>query len=252
MANDLIEVKDLTKEYTDWNGYKIKLLQRINFNVDRGNFISIAAPEGSGKSSLLKLIGGLQEPTSGKIKINSEKPVVYIPSKPNSFPWFNVSDNLKAAEPEIGEKYLKALIRLVGLEGYEDHHPHNSSLGFRFRISLARALVLKPSVLLIDEPFDNIRSLVKEDLYKLLRKINKELLVTFVFTTTNISEAIFLSNKIYLMKKDPGEIIGSYSVNFPEERSVELFSKDQFKELRKKIEETFKENLNNRIINFSI
>ncbi len=245
----MIELRNITKEYTNKAGYKTTLFEKINLTVEQSIISSILAPAGSGKSTLLKIVSRLEPYNSGEL-INCDN-IIYIPSEPSSFPWLNVKENIllgiKKDEMEISN-----IVRLVGLEGYENHFPNNKSLGFRFRIALARSIIRNPRLICLDEPFNKLDSVTKYEVYNLLSKINLTFHTTFMLATTNISEALFLSNKIYFMKKNPGQIISSMDINFSYKRNFELFQKEEFILLRNEIEKRFKTAEPNNIVNFSI
>ena len=134
---------------------------------------------------------------------------------------------------------LEELIDAVGLTGYESHHPHNESSGFRFRISLARALANDPDFILLDDPFRRMNSETKDETYELLRRVLGKFEVAFILATTNISEAIYLSNKIYLMKKNPGEIIEEITLDAEILKTKGLNRQERFISLRNEIEKSF-------------
>ena len=147
------EVNSLSKDYTDSSGFTVHLLEGISFEIEKGSITSLLAPTGAGKSSLLRILSGLDTQTTGTVKVNSEnKKIVYIPSAPSSFPWYSVKENLSLVSND--ENKINSVIKDVGLEGYENHFPDNNSLGFRFRISLARALAAGADIIILDEPFN--------------------------------------------------------------------------------------------------
>lgn len=239
--NHTLEIKNLTKEFVDETGFKTKLLQNISFKIDKSSITTLLAPTGSGKTSFLKIISGLDKPTSGEI-VNENQNIVFIPSAPSSFPWMTVEENIQFVLKEKSD--VKKVIKLVGLEGYENHIPHNKSFGFRIRISLARALVLNPSLIILDEPFSQMDVQTKSEIYELVRKINYSEKQTILLGTTNITEAIYLSDKIILMKKNPGEIIEEINVEFGKDRTIEILDKEEFHLLRTQVEKIYKENNN--------
>ncbi|MBK7979045.1 MAG: ATP-binding cassette domain-containing protein [Ignavibacteriae bacterium] len=250
MNKTILTAENISKQFTDKVGYKIHLLENISLSLMQNEFLTILAPKGSGKTSLLKIMAGLEKQSSGKI-FTQENNIPFIPSLPSSFPWLNVFDNI-CFNSNLKKDEIDKIINLVGLAGYEDHFPHNKSEGFRFRISLGRALAVDPKLIVIDEPFNNLKDKTREEIYILLRKVYNETKISIVFGTTNITEAIFLSDNIHLMKKNPGEIIECVKVNFPAERNLDVIEKNEFKLLRNNIEETFKTNLTNKFYNFSV
>jgi ABC-type nitrate/sulfonate/bicarbonate transport system ATPase subunit len=226
------------------------LLKDISFNSDSINFTTLLAPVGSGKSSLLKILAGLDKPTTGNIDTNLMKRV-FIPSSPSSFPWLSVYDNI-AFNSKLSNEQILEIINQVGLSGYENHFPHNKSEGFRFRISLGRALSNNPDMIIIDEPFDNLNTATRSEIYSMLRKIFINNSIPFILGTTNITEAILLSDEIYLMKKNPGEIIDKIAIELPRDRTPSIIDSDEFISVRTKIESVFKVRADRQLYNFSI
>ncbi len=248
--NNIIKAENLSKDFFGPAGTRIKILKDIFFSIDSDNgenkIYSIVAPFGAGKSTLLKILSGIEKHDSGSFTINisDNKKMnrgVYIPSKPSSFPWFNVKENIEFA----GKKFLKSseeikeLISLVGLNGYEDHSPDNRSLGFRFRIALARAMAVNPSIIFLDEPFNKMNQLTKKEIYELLLHLTHKISCSYLLASSNISEAILLSDKIFLMKKDPGEIFDSVEINFKSERNLSLIGNEEFLQYKRLIEKKY-------------
>jgi len=251
VERNLIEIKDLSKDYLDDIGFNVHLLEDVSFSISEGKITTLLAPTGAGKSSLMKIIAGLEKSTSGEIKDNT-KNRIFIPSGPSSFPWLNVIDNIKFHLKEVDDSEIQRIISLVGLEGYEDHFPNNKSLGFRFRVSLARTLAHNADLLIIDEPFIKMRNEVKFLLFSVLRKISVSENKTILFATTNISEAVYLSDKIYLMNKNPGKVVNEFNINVEESARDNLYKSDQYFEIRKEIEEGIKKITEHQLLNFSI
>lgn len=250
MENKTLNIDKISKRYTDKVGYSINLLKEISFTVNSGEFTSVLAPVGSGKSSFLKILSNLDKPTSGKIDSQFNK-IIYIPSEPSSFPWLNVLDNI-SFNSKYDSKKIEEIVNLVELHGYEDHFPNNKSEGFRFRISLARAFANDPDLIIIDEPFNSLNTATRKEIYQLVRKVSSKTKVSFLLGTTNITEAIFLSDKVFLMKKNPGELIDEIKIDLPTERTNKIIDDESFINLRTRIENIFKERTDRQLYNFSI
>lgn len=240
--NMLLKIESLFKIYEPDEGIKISVLEDVNLDIklndDKAEIISLLSPFRGGKSTLLKMISGIENPTSGKIIYDDRiKSVPLITEKPSSFPWLNVKENVQyGIKLSKDNNILNAehFISIAGLTGYENHYPHNKSFGFRFRISLARALPVFPRLILIDDSFKKMDSETKEEAYHLIKKIKNELNVTFIIATTNISEAILLSDKIYLLKKNiKDEFILSRSKIEQEGK----MNPDEVRKIRREIEE---------------
>ena len=246
--NSVFEIKNISKFYTGTAGSKLHVLDEVSFKIEvtgqAGSIISVLAPFGSGKSTLLKIIAAIEEPTDGGVFINgalyshASGKIAYIPELPSSFPWLNVKQNIEfvASLKSSGNIDVNKLISIVGLTGYEDHFPHEKSIGFRFRISLARALAVNPSLILLDDPFRGLHGETKKEIYSLLQNVKEKLKTNFLLTTTNITEAISLSDKILLMKNHPGKIFKEIIVN---QNLISSGNREVFISLRTEIESAY-------------
>ena len=245
-----LNIENITKHFTGPSGAMFNVLDNICFKVEeegsKGNLISIIASFSSGKSTLLKIISGLETPDAGTVKLNDKKitspngEIAYIPENPSSFPWMNVADNINFAMRNTGKlNSVKEIVSAVGLTGYENHYPDDKSLGFRFRISIARALAAGSKVILLDDPFRRMKSITKDEIYELIRKLINDFGITFILSTPNITEAVYLSNKIFLMKKNPGKIIDEVKLDAGTATARGLDRQERFLSLRKEIESKF-------------
>lgn len=247
----MVKVKNISKDYADETGYTVHLLKDISFEIPGGKLVSIVAPTGAGKSTLLKIISGLIDQSDGGIEKGNER-IIFIPSKPSSFPWLNVKENVTFGLEKYDESKIKKLVEFVGLDGYEDHQPANKSFGFRFRISMARALMNDPGVIVIDESFNEMKDTSKHEIYSLLRKTISEFDISILLGTTNITEAILLSDEIVLMGKNPGRIISAINITFDSDRNISLVKNEKFAEYRKKLEHEIKQSLGESLFTFKL
>jgi NitT/TauT family transport system ATP-binding protein len=208
-----------------------RVLNNINLTVHSQEFICILGHSGCGKSTLLNMIAGYLLPDDGALKVDGKK--IQGPSKTRGmvfqdhalFPWFNVLDNIsfgpevqgmpKKKAREMGREFLK----LVGLEAYANHYPGELSGGMKQRVGIARALASKPEILLMDEPFGALDILTRETMRRELQRICDQLHPTILFVTHSISEALFLADRIVVMKH--GEIAEIYSVDIEHPRSFQ-------------------------------
>ena len=229
-----LRVENLSKSYIDSLGYRIKLLREVSFDIGSNQVTSILAPEGSGKSTLLKMLSGLEDINDGKFYSDFEK-AIYIPSNPSSFPWLNVIDNIRV-NSFLDNDSCQGIIDKVGLHGYESHFPHNDSIGFRFRVSLARAIANDADLILLDEPFTKLNSTTRIEIYNLIRSLNTDDKLTFFLGTSNISEAIYLSDKIILLSNSLSETIEDIEITLPDKREPKILESSEFAEIRNKIE----------------
>ncbi|NWG27802.1 MAG: ABC transporter ATP-binding protein [Ignavibacteriaceae bacterium] len=244
----MLKLDNLSKSIEVTGAYEIKLLEAINLKFDLTDsskmFYSVLAPFGGGKTTLLKIIAGIEKPSTGSVQLdgNPYKPelvkIIYIPEQPSSFPWLNVIDNIKAgsSKQKFDDKKIQQIIDLIGLTGYENHFPNNKSLGFRFRVSLGRALVNNPSIILLDDCFKSMNGDTQNEIYELIEKL-REYDCRFILTTTNLIEAIRLSDQIILMKKNPGKIFGEVEIKFSNIENRLNHKSEEFLSLKKLIED---------------
>lgn len=248
----MIEVKNISKEYVDDSGFKNITLKNVSLNIPSEKITSVIAPNDSGKSTLLRIISGLEHTSHGEIIKNGNQKIIYVPSQLFSFPWLNVEENISLGLHEKDSTKIKSILSFVGLEGYESFHPNNKSNGFRFRIALARSLAHHPAAILLDEPFNQMNVQTKKEILLLILETQKTYKTSFLLATTNITEALFLSEKIYLMKKDPGEIISDLVVDLPQKRDESIYDSEKFIQLRSQIEKSFKKIDSQKLFNLSI
>lgn len=258
--DSLVEIESVSKTYISDSGFKINVLEDVNFKITRretGVITSILAPFGSGKSTLLKIISGLIEPSTGKINFgeyNRKKNIPYIPEKSSSFPWFNVEQNIGLALSNSEDKKFSSdqLISLMGLKGYENHFPDNKSSGFRFRISLACAMAVNPPLILIDDSFKTMKKESRLEIHSLLKDLSLKMKQNFLIATTNLIEAIQLSDKIIIMKKGPGKIIRELEIKNEDKPLISDHKSEIFTTLKSEIETSFEAAESLSTINYSV
>ncbi len=245
----LLEVKNISKTVHGLAGSKVRILDKVNFNIEKpeplGQIISFVAASASELTSLLKIISAVEKPSDGEVYLSGKhyhKPagdIVFIPENPSSFPWLNVRQNVEFAVRRQEYKTTSIVnnvnetISLVGLEGYETHFPDNNSLGFRFRISLARALAAGPKIILLDEPLKNLHGETKKEIFNLITELPKKICVTIIIALTNISDAVLLSDKIFLMTRRPGKVADTIDILRTNDLNIQS---DSFHSLKIKIE----------------
>ena len=230
--SDILVFNNVEMSYYDI--YKeTKVLKDLSFTIIDKSITTIIGPSGCGKSTILNLIADLIKPTNGKIlKPNS---IGYMFQKDNLFDWLKIKDNVliglkiqnKLTEENIA--YANELLNKYGLEEFINSYPNELSGGMRQRVALIRALVVKPKVLLLDEPFSALDSQTRIEVSSDIYKIIKELKITTVLVTHDISEAIGLSDNIILLSKRPASIIKELPIKFNylnpiERRNNSLFS----------------------------
>jgi NitT/TauT family transport system ATP-binding protein len=260
---NLLELSNITKIYADDYGTRKKVLENISFTIppESPKITTILSSFGGGKSTLLKIIAGVENPSSGEVMLEGKKylqaagKIVLIPEKSASLPWLNVRENIELAcrletciKKENGSE-IDDLINLVGLSGYESHYPGNESFGFRFRISLARALVINPSVLLFDDCFKKMDAATREEIYSLLYYVTQKVETKVLLATTNVLEALRLSGRIFLMSKNPGRIYKEIKIS---QNFIHDYNNEKFEEYKRMIEEAYNKENQLGTMNFSI
>ncbi|RMH71926.1 MAG: ABC transporter ATP-binding protein [Gemmatimonadetes bacterium] len=218
-------------------------LRDVNLCLKKGEFVSIVGPSGCGKSTLLRLVAGLLEPTSGVLHVDGVTPlqarrekqeVAFVFQEANLLKWRTVRGNirlpleLRGIPSKQATGQIDTVLNLVGLQDFADSLPRHLSGGMKMRVSLARALVTQPDLLLLDEPFGALDEITRQ-------RLNEELLAlwehhrwTALFVTHNVFEAVFLSQRIVVMSSRPGSVVADICVPFDYPRSPELRSRGDF------------------------
>jgi len=235
----LIVVKDVVKTFRS-GAKSVSALDHVSFDVDEGSFVSIVGPSGCGKSTLLKIISGLLPSTSGMVRVNNRQVdaplenVGMVFQSPVLLKWKNVLDNIMlpvefAKLDRIHHlERARSLVELVGLQGFEEMYPYQLSGGMQQRVSLCRALVTDPQLLLMDEPFGALDAMTRDELDLELLKIWEERKKTVLFVTHNIQEAVFLSDYVVVMSARPGRLLERITIELERPRKMELMSSAPF------------------------
>ncbi|TVY04285.1 ABC transporter ATP-binding protein [Cohnella terricola] len=223
MSTALLNIQDLDKQFSTGKG-TVHALHGINLNINEGEFVTVIGPSGCGKSTLLRIIAGLDRAYSGFVGLNGEQiagPGIdkgFVFQEHRLFPWLTVEKNIAAdlslRDKEVRNKVDK-LIELVKLKGFEKAYPRELSGGMAQRVSIARALLRNPKVLLLDEPFGALDAFTRSHMQEVLLDIWRTNRTTMIFVTHDIDEAIFLANRVVILKPRPGEISSIVPVNLP-------------------------------------
>jgi len=227
-------------------------VEDINLSFEKGEFVTIVGPSGCGKSSLLLAIDGLIQPAEGRILVNGKGVTGPGPDRAMVFqefallPWRSVLRNVRFGmelqrwkDEDLDERSRK-YIRLVGLEGFENYHPHQLSGGMRQRVGIARALAVNPEILLMDEPFGALDANTREEMGEELLKIWNQEKKTALFVTHSIDEAVFLADSVVIMSKGPGRVKEVLKIDLPRPRKTDLRDTERFTEYRRYIRALFR------------
>jgi len=223
-----IRCRNISYQYATQKGI-ILALEHVSITVAENEFVCIVGPSGCGKTTLLKIIAGLLQPTTGEVKFdgpmhNRTPRTAMVFQEHGLYPWMSVLDNValglrfQGVERGEREKQAKLLIKQFGLHLFADRFPHELSVGMRQRVSLARAFVVKPQVLLMDEPFASLDALTKLVLQEELLRIWKRHTSQVVFVTHDIDEAILLGDRVLVMSGRPGAIRDDISISLARPR----------------------------------
>ena len=248
----LITIDGLQMRYPDGTA----AIDGLSAEIGREEFVSVVGPSGCGKSTLLKLLAGLLGTSGGTLRIADAEPadaraaghdIAYVFQSPTLLPWRSVKDNvalpleLRGISQDLRHARAAELIRLVGLEDFAAARPGQLSGGMQMRVSLARALVTNPALILLDEPFGALDEITRQYLNEELMRLWLDRRWTAVLVTHNVYEAVFLSQRVLVMGPRPGSIIGEYRVDFPYPRAPALRADPQFGALAARISARLRE-----------
>ena len=255
-VENIVEIKNLTKIFNDGKN-TVKALDNINLEIKEGSFTSIIGGSGCGKSTMLRIIGGLDTEYSGEVLVSGEK--VSAPSREKGFifqdhrllPWLTVKENIRFSLPKEQKKndaLIKEYLELVGLADFENSLPKQLSGGMAQRVAIARALANKPRILLLDEPFGALDAITKVNLQEELLKIWQKEKITMIIVTHDIDEAVYLGQNVVVMTPRPGRIKHIYKTELgtPRLRTGSVFTKARdeiYKEFFKEAEVPFSYNI---------
>jgi NitT/TauT family transport system ATP-binding protein len=246
----ILEVQNLSKSYRQAGGETTIAIGNITCQVEDGEFASFVGPSGCGKTTLLMSIAGLLAPTGGRVILNGKTVATPPPNlvllfqeyNKSLFAWRSVLGNVRFGLEARGnhsreaETKARELIDLVGLQGFEDHYPWELSGGMQQRVAIARALAYEPQVLLMDEPFGSLDALTRLELEDTLLKLWAELSTTILFITHDIEEAIYLSDRIWVLSRRPSHILQELTIGLPRPRNqVQTRAEPRFMEIRNDI-----------------
>jgi NitT/TauT family transport system ATP-binding protein len=248
-----IEIRGANKLF-DTGGRRIAALEKVDLDIRANQFVTLVGASGCGKSTLLRSIGGLEDLSSGEIRVDgrpvtgpgAERAMVF--QHYSLYPWLTVRENIRfcrslkikreeitSADVEIASGRTDALIGLMGLGPVENAYPNQLSGGMQQRVAIARALMNRPDILLMDEPFGALDAQTREVMHDLILHVFALEKPTIVFVTHDVEEAIYLGDRVVLMAPRPGRIDSIYEVPLPPEREQDMKLSPEFTELKREI-----------------
>ncbi len=227
-----IELRNISKIFTDPKRGELLTLDNISLDIEVNDFLCLLGPSGCGKSTLLNIVAGFEQPTSGTALVDgipierpgSDRGVVF--QHPTLMPWLDVIENislslrLRGMSRSERHERAKEFIDLVGLKGFEHHFPSELSGGMNQRVGIARALLMNPRVILMDEPFAALDAQTKLEMQEELVAIWERRRCTIVFVTHSVDEALVLGNRIAVMTRRPGRIREIFDFDLPRQRDI--------------------------------
>ena len=256
MQASIINIENVTKTYDGGSG-AVTALHDVSLRIAPGEFVSLLGPSGCGKSTLMRLIGDLDQPSSGVIEVKGKPPanarrdreygIVF--QSPVLYDWRSVRRNIELPLEIMGydrsrrrERAL-AMLQMVGLQEFAESYPWQLSGGMQQRVAIARALSFKPSILLMDEPFGALDEITRERMQGELLSVwsNAEAATTVIFVTHSIPEAVFLSDRVVVMSPRPGRIENIVPIDLPRPRDIATRESPRFWELATKVRESLRE-----------
>jgi len=249
MAGPVLELRNLNKDIPRPGREPFAIFNDINLSVREGEFVSVVGPSGCGKTTMLRVLNGLLPQSGGEIlldgkaadQVSDQLLMGFVFQGASLLPWRTSLKNVllglegRGHNPQEAEQVAKKFLDLVGLNGFENHYPHELSGGMQQRVNLARALAVNPRILLMDEPFAALDAQTRSFMQLELLRIWAETKKTVIFVTHMIAEAVLLSDRVIVFSHRPGTIRSEFNIPLPRPRDMDIKSNPQFLDLENQI-----------------
>ncbi|MBE9028147.1 ABC transporter ATP-binding protein [filamentous cyanobacterium LEGE 11480] len=248
-----LAVKSLSKEYTS-QGKVTSVFDNINLHIQPRELVCLVGASGCGKSTLLNIIAGLLPPTRGEVLVDQ----ICVTGRPGSdrgmvfqgytlYPWLTVAQNvafglsLRKLPKAVQRERVFHFLEVVGLTQFADAYPKALSGGMKQRVAIARAIANEPAILLMDEPFGALDAQTKEQLQQFLLRLWEQTHVTILMITHDVEEAIYLSQRMYVMQAHPGRIARDMTIDLPTERALDIKLSPEFVDIKRQVLQALRE-----------
>jgi len=255
MMKPVVSLQNVTKVFGQGGANETVALKQINLEIHQSEFISLIGPSGCGKSTLLRLVGDLISPSKGTVLVNGkpahqarvDQDYGIVFQAPVLYEWRSVMKNvqlpleLRGYRRDQREERAREMLALVELDGFERHYPWQLSGGMQQRAAIARALAIRPALLLMDEPFGALDEMTRERMNMELHDIWRRTETTVIFVTHSIAEAVFLSSRVVVMSARPGRITSVLDIDLPLPRSYDTREETRYFELVNQVRDTLRD-----------
>lgn len=241
-----VQLDRVSRRYRTGRSTVVEAVREVDLTINDGEFVSLVGPSGCGKSTLLRIVAGLDRPSSGTVFVDGRvstgpsRHIGIVYQTPSLLAWRTAVDNVLLPLEIQGQSSWRAgrksraaarsqardLLDLVGLHGFEQAYPHQLSGGMQQRVSLARALIVQPRLLLMDEPFGALDAITREQMNMELLRVWEQTKNTVLFVTHSVDEAVILSDRVVVMRKNPGAIVDETLITLPRPRTLDMLTND--------------------------
>ncbi len=248
MDGYVLQLKNIKKSYGE-----LEVLEDINLEVKQGEFVTLLGPSGSGKSTIFRIITNLTQPEQGLVSITPNKSeqnqrIAYMPQKDTLLPWKQLIDNIalpliiKGEDKHKARQTVRTMMKTFGLEGFESYYPNQLSGGMKQRAALMRTFLTDSDLMLLDEPFASLDAITRTNLQEWLLGVWQQFERSVLFITHSIEEAIYLSDRIYVLSSQPGQIVLSLPITIERPRDLSVMTSPEFNQYRDILYKTLREN----------